>query len=286
MTKKNKGWVEPPNKINRKGKIVAGRHSEVRQHNNSHTLAEPIELQTWDEVAKRELEEELHVKTKRRSYSYYENLGAIALESIRREANNGEREWIVFPDYDTAKEAALNKVREDLENEPGIFVQSWLRNFIKISDTDRRIIASEEANNFVDEVFSEEDIIKEADIKSEIEEINERIAETEEIAEIGDIDKLLELEDKKEKLIDKAKEKVREDKYDEIYKSLEDPIKYFVDEQGIYSIEDLLKQSFIRIDVEKAAQDAVDTDGAGHFLDGFDSIGVELSSGAIAYGTN
>lgn len=121
---KNKGWSEPPNKINKKGKLVAGRHSEVQFHKNSNTMAKPMEPETWEEIAKRELEKELGVKTKVRTYSYYEDLGALALESIEGEANNGEREWIVFPDSKTAEKAAVQHVRDDLEDEPGIFTQS------------------------------------------------------------------------------------------------------------------------------------------------------------------
>jgi len=85
---------------------------------------------------------------------------------------------------------------------------------------------------------------------------------------------------------EEAREALQEKYYDEMYKALEDPINYFVDEQGIYTIEDLMKQSFIRIDVDRAAQDAIDTDGVAHFLDGYDNEEVELPSGAVAYGTN
>jgi hypothetical protein len=47
---------------------------------------------------------------------------------------------------------------------------------------------------------------------------------------------------------------------------LDNPIQYFVHDQGMYSEEDLLKQSFISIEINEAAEDAINTDGRGHFL--------------------
>lgn len=47
-----------------------------------------------------------------------------------------------------------------------------------------------------------------------------------------------------------------------------------------------VRQSFIQIDVDKAVEDAIDTDGISHFLDRYDGSELDLPSGAIAYGTN
>lgn len=55
---------------------------------------------------------------------------------------------------------------------------------------------------------------------------------------------------KKTELSDKAKEKLKETYSDEVYESLKDPIEYFVEEQGIYTKEELVKQSFIQVDYE------------------------------------
>ena len=209
------------------------------------------ELEGWQAVAKKELEQELEVQTNVVEYEYYGRLGALPLESTSGKANNEESEWIVFEDYDKAEEAAIAKVKEDLENEPEIFTQSWLQYYIEIGDTDRRIMAGEEADRRVEDMEDEE-VTQEAGIDDP----------------------------------EEAREALQEKYYDEMYKALEDPINYFVDEQGIYTIEDLMKQSFIRIDVDRAAQDAIDTDGVAHFLDGYDNEEVELPSGAVAYGTN
>ena len=83
-----------------------------------------------------------------------------------------------------------------------------------------------------------------------------------------------------------AKEKAREKKYEEIKNALKDPVQYFVDDHGMYSREELMKQSFIQIDIEKASEDAIRSDGVAHFLDLYDSSEVDLPSGAVAYRTN
>ena len=208
------------------------------------------ELEEWQTVAKKELEKELEVQTEVPEYALG-STDALSLVSTSGAGNNNESEWIVFEDSEKAESAALARVTEDLENEPEMFTQSWLQYYLEITDTDRRIIAGEESDNRV-ENMEDEEVTQETGIDDP----------------------------------DEAREALQEKYYDEMYKALEDPINYFVDEQGIYSIEDLMKQSFIRIDVERAAQDAIDTDGVAHFLDHYDGEGVELPSGAIAYGTN
>lgn len=259
-----------------KGQAEQANNTQMRRDEDDDAISE-----AWMKKAKLELEKKLGVKTKVRTYGYYENLGALALESIEGIANNGEREWIVFPDSETAEEAAVQKVREDLENEPEVFTQSWLQNFVKISETDKRIIADEEATCYAEGIKDEDDgdrIIGEANLEEELAELQEKL-------DNGDVTEE-EFEKEKEELVDKAYEKLVEERTESIEVSLDDPIRYFVDEQGLYSTDDLLKQSFIQIDIDKAAQDAIDTDGVGHFIDVYDGSEVELPSGAVAYGTN
>ena len=239
LVKSGKGWKESADHTGKAPKHKAAATRRRVKGVSKSPMVRKEKEKDWKKVARRELEKELGVKTKVRSYEYYEEHGAIALESTTGVANNGEREWIVFENSDDAKDAAKAKVKEDLENEPGIFIQNWLQNFITISDTDRRIIAGEEADNLVEDMEDNE-----------------------------------------------AKEKAREKEYERIKEDLKDPIQYFVDDHGMYSREDLLKQSFIRIDIEKASEDAIRTDGVAHFLDVYDSSEVELPSGAVAYGTN
>jgi len=176
-------------------------------------------------------------------------------------------EYMIFDDYDTAEKFATDRVYDDLENEPEMFTQSWLENFITISDTDRRIIAQEESDNLVDNVYDDNDILDRAG------QVNEYDA-----AE-GD-------DEKQEKILDDAREYVREDEYDRIHDELSDPINYFIDEHGYYKREELLKQPFISIDIDNAAKDAVATDGWAHFIATYDGEERDLPNGKVMARTN
>ena len=188
------------------------------------------------------------------------------------------KEYMLFEDEDKAEAYAIRRVREDLEDSPDMFAQSWLENFVTMTDTDRRIIAGEESDNLVDEVLDDDEIIKNSDYQEEYNGLQDGIDAYENKFEDGLSNeseqklqaKIDALEKEKEELIDKAKEDARSTKYDEIYEALKDPINYFVDEQGIYSKEELLKQSFISIDVDEATEDAINTDGWEHFIATYD----------------
>src|SRR3989304_2385490 len=111
-------------------------------------------------------------------------------------------EYIFIESEEIAEAIAIDQVKEDLEEDPGMFTQTWLQDFIYISDTDKRLLCNdEEDNNAIDEA------------------VNTRL--------------------------------------EEYRKELDYPIEYFVNEQGIYSVEDLMKQSWISINVNEAAEDAI-----------------------------
>lgn len=180
---------------------------------------------------------------------------------------------------------------------------------MEMTDTDRRIVAGEEADRLMDDSVDEDDLISEAGLNDELDELDKKSDRKEELeseldtaedelrdlknaeseaAEACDMDdseenldtltarqeetsdkqaeiKKLKKEfdtldgfnydEEKTSLADQAKEKIRDEKYDEIYKELKDPVQYFVHDQGLYSIEDLAKQSFIRVDYESLASD-------------------------------
>lgn len=167
-------------------------------------------------------------------------------------------ELFIFESDEDAETAALNSVRDTLESEPELFNQDWLSGYLILSDTDRRLIADEEADSYV-ESMDDEDILAEADMVDEHE-------------EAGD-------DEAKDHVLEAAKEKVRDSYFDIVHEKLSDPIDYFVNELGTYSVEDLLKANFIRIDIEEAAKDAVSEDGVGHFLSSYDGELHELSNG-------
>ena len=203
------------------------------------------------------------------------------------ELESGE-EFYVFESDDRAERFAVEGVMDDLDKEPELFNKDFIQNHIYITDTYRRIMAGEESDNNVDNM-DEEDIIKDSEYEDDYDELQETIDEKEikesdlivadrdveadETREV--IDKL---EKEKEKLIDKAREDLRSSEYDKIYEALEDPIQYFVEEQGIYSTEELLNQSFISIDREEASEEAVKIDGWQHFVATYDGNSTEVDN--------
>ena len=220
-------------------------------------------------------------------------------------ASNRETEWVIFTDDDMARQAAINRVKEDIENEPEIFNISFLEQHLYISDADRRMIAIDESTDRVDEMDTEE-ILNKADMADQYEELQEEYDELED--QLSDLDSSEEdgAEDKRiniessqndivkeqEGILIRAREDVQSEVYDEIYSALEYPIDYFVNELGDYSsVEDLINQSFIQIDVEQAAMEAVNTDGVAHFLDVYDGEEEEITDPEtnetfFAYGAN
>ena len=52
----------------------------------------------------------------------------------------------------------------------------------------------------------------------------------------------------------------------------------------MYGHTDGIREAACLIDANEAAQDAVETDGAAHYLDNYDGEVVELPSGSLAYG--
>lgn len=93
--------------------------------------------------------------------------------------------------------------------------------------------------------------------------------------------------------IDMAEMRFEDEEYDEEKYSeyideveariLKDPFQYFVHDKGLYSEEDLVKQNFMVLDVDSAAQDAVDVDGWAHFLSSYDGEFRQLPSGIVIF---
>jgi hypothetical protein len=197
--------------------------------------------------------------------SRYNEAGIFGDNGITVESNevasNGESEWNVFMDEKEAESFALNLVKQDLEENPEYFVPNWLKNYLYITDTDKRLCANEEAESYYGDMSDEE--------IAEISEIDYEDYYDEDKDEYDD--------SKYEKDVDKARDELMNTYYEEVYDALDDPIEYFVRELGMYSMEDLFKQSFIRIDIDEASQNAIDVDGVAHFLDRYDGSEEEIT---------
>lgn len=194
-------------------------------------------------------------------FAHYDNDSDDHFSAVSQNAD-----YTVFKDEQSATDHATNYVLDMLENEPETFTQNWLQQFVYVTDTDRRIIAGEEAEYILDG-RSDEEIIEMADM--DIDEYNDAESDTD-----------------KEVIVDSAREIVRQREYDKWYEGLSDPIDFLVNEQGLYSEEDAFKCNFISINTREASEDAVSTDGVAHFLSSYDGREIELDNGVVAYRTN
>ena len=144
----------------------------------------------------------------------------------------GRFRYTIIKDENEAVEIAKAVVIQYLDEEPETFSESFLRDYIYITETDKRLLIADEEVYIRDEVETEAE-----DMDFETEEAKKRWIEEE-------VDKRIE----------------------EFKKGLEDPVEYFVYELGLYTFEELLKQPWIRIDYDRAAEQAVVLDGWEHFL--------------------
>jgi antirestriction protein len=134
--------------------------------------------------------------------------------------------------YDSADDFA-----QELVDDTGI--QSFIdfERYLIVSDTDRRLLAQEMADNYVDDIKDEDGgnrLIEEAGL---------------------DVDEYEEADsDRQEEMLDEAREIVYDEYYDTWYDGLSDPYYFLVEEQGLYSAEDFANANFVQIDYEALAE--------------------------------
>lgn len=192
--------------------------------------------------------------------------------SVVRVSGVGPQDILIFDDYDDVEEAAENAVREILENEPELFNQEWLSRYVYMPSTDIRLTASDDADSWV-ENMDDDEILKAAGLEDEY-----ATAEAWEQATEEEREELEKPNQSPDEILEKAKEIVRKQRYEDIVSMLkDDPIGYLVDELGAYTLEEVLK--VLRIDIDAAAKAAVREDGAGHFLSSYDGEVHELKNG-------
>ena len=240
-----------PEDIPSRDQDMAVKASEIRKRGD----------ENWQDKAQRELENHLDVDTEMKGAYHLQvqgtGKGVSLIAKDGQEGSNGEREWMVFKDRSEAKEAAIDEVYRNLENRPQHFRDRFLRSFIYVPDDTANQIAKEDARALY-EGHDEEEIVEEAHAHG---------FDT----------------DDPQKARRKLEEKRADDYYDRIK---DDPMQFFVGDRGMYSEETLLQQDFIEIRKEEAAEQAVRADGEAHYLDHYDGKGIELPSGAVAYGAN
>jgi len=135
--------------------------------------------------------------------------------------------------YDSATDFA-----EQMVDDIGIENFNNPEMYMTISDTDRRLLAQDMADSYVDDIRDEDGgnrLIEEAGL---------------DVSEYEDADS-----DRQQEMLDEAREIVYDEYYNTWFDGLDDPYHFLVEEQGMYSAEDFAKASFVMIDYDALARD-------------------------------
>jgi hypothetical protein len=223
----------------------------------------------WVKVAKKELEELLEVET----LLIEEDGEKFELEAVDgAEGNNGESAWVVYDDPNDAETDAVRRLRDDITDDPATYGGDWLLNHIDEDAAENffRDMYDEMNQGYVNDIENEDS----SDYTNRLaEEMLERGLISEEDAKDPDYD----LEDHKDEMVEQMTDgQIEEGRggYD-----------YYESNFGEKEAMNLVIDHGL-IDVDAAAQYAVDSDGVAHTLDTYDGSEVDLPSGAVAYGTN
>ena len=203
-------------------------------------------------------------------------------------------DYIVCEDADEAERLAVAQVEQDLEEAPEMFNQDWLMGHFTISKTDIRLMANEQGDSYA-EYLDDERAIEEADMGDDI---DDKLAPYEQALEDAEEDEDDDAIDKADDALEAARERITKQLGDEAREAVassyadnmkaelrSDALGWFSDNYG-WTAEDVLKNNIGSLDYEAAAQDAVDTDGVGHFLSGYDGNQIDLDGGSVAFRTN
>jgi hypothetical protein len=169
--------------------------------------------------------------------------------------NNGE-EWAVGTPEEF--DDALYQYWYDYPSDVGIESVYGYENYLIMTNTDRRLLAGEMSDNYIEDL-SDEEVLIVADLESDWEELGEQIEELEDQRDGIDTsidDKISDLESEKESLVYRAREDVRESYYDEWYDCLSDPYQCLVRDHGLYmGVGDLISSGLVHFDRENFADD-------------------------------
>jgi len=171
---------------------------------------------------------------------------------------DGEDRWWAYKSYEDAETAAEEYVEEQLRERPESFNDRFLNSHTTFRENRVDEIVREQARHFVNDI--DEDRLKE-----EAEHYNVKNTESLSVRELRD--------------------EVRQEQIEALKHNMESQGKaeWFMMNYA-WSREDLRQKGILRIDIESAAEDAVRTDGEGHFLDIYDGSGIELEWSRGNYG--
>jgi hypothetical protein len=184
----------------------------------------------------------------------------------------GKKEWKVVASEDDERELALEIVKQDLEKEPEIFNKDFIESHI---DMDR--LKSELHSDVLDMRIDDLTEMDTDDFWKEWEREGNNLPE--------DVYEENEDEDEQGDAREPTHSEIEELAQSQADDQLKDPMDYLSD---IYGREDAVKKAIeiAGIDIDAAAEDAVDTDGAAHFLSSYDGHSTTTKSGLVYWRTN
>lgn len=190
--------------------------------------------------------------------------GAGTVYEITSGGRTGGKEWHVVENEDQERDLALAVVKQDLDDEPELFNQSFIESHINMERLKRDLESDLQDSN-------EENLRGESD-RDFWREWERAGFDAPEEDEDGDIHSPTDDEIT-----------VLAEKY--TAQQLRDPMGYLED---IYGREDAVKQAIkiAGIDIDAATEDAVDTDGPAHFLARYDGNSYTTKSGLVYWRAN
>lgn len=186
-------------------------------------------------------------------------------------ASDGDAEYMVYQTEDDAETDAIERVREDLEENPEYFNQDWLMSYI-------------DAGDFFEQIFEEWNLGYADDIESEssskyanrlIEEMVEWDVMSEDEAD----------SDEAEEIADNRKYDFAEALTQDQLSQGNDGFDYYENNFGREEAIRLVMENNL-IDIDSASEGAVNVDGIGHFLSSYDGETIYLDNDAVAYRIN
>jgi len=250
--------AEDPKEFLRRMSIQAQDEKRRAQGNTpAEEWSEWDDLEDWQRTAVRELEAE--------EDTYF------ALEDFSDSTfsvNSGNLSFKVYASDDIARAEALDQVRLSLRDEPELFAQDWLRGFIDMEHLRNTLHQDARDDDYWNESYTDYD----SKIKELID--RDRLDEDPRIDSDGND---LEITPEIEAMVDEKWEEMIEAFANE---RMKDPITYLSD---IFGEEDANKWAFEhgRVNIDAAAESAINTDGWQHFLARYDGNSHDLPSGAV-----
>jgi len=177
-------------------------------------------------------------------------------------------EYVVYKDSDVMEEHALELVTQTLTDEPEMFTQSWLINYIDTEKLKREI--GDPYEEWEDE-----------NVPTDYGELLQKMVDENCIDDGDDVFFKRNGEARVEnKVRAKALDAIKDDYVANNKPTVDDPMDWL---REIYSEEEVIKEAIrmAGIDVKAAAKSAVDTDGAAHFLNSYSGTSEELAGGAL-----